>query len=654
MKNSWLFTALCALCLVWAKEVSYPLALIWVSAMAIFYIRHFQRHALFFLVMVWFLLPASKEVRPPESHIVQVQELHSSYAIAKSDSQQVLLYDVKRLAYGDVVAVDGAYQRIQGVHNFHQFYFPKWCARRGIFYGIRPKKVTVLSTGSGLRHELYVRLQTTIQDGKQRSLVNVMLYGIHEEDVSYFLCATGMHLVFVAGLLEKLLRKKLSTDHARIIVLLVLALSGYVTIFSSSLIRILCFRSMTLLFPKDHSQDLCGKRLLSVLLLAPYMAWEMSLLLTLSFSLWQLFSVHKHFYERWLLIVPFQFQYFHTCNPIQVLLFPVLRIGYGLLYICLLVSLLTSFPALCHMGLEAMEVLQKMEGWGIPLWYTPQLWWLVSWAFLFMAWIQRCHYKQVLRFVVLLLYAPCSSYLDPFGEILMVDVGQGDCTLLFLPYHKGVVMIDIMGSRYKNIPADIVVPIVQAKGYQAIDVLILTHDDFDHSGGEVQLKECLRVKQTIRKKQPYVDVQGVRIAFPLSTYQGKDANDDSILTYMQMYGLHVLCMGDAGIEAETVFLQEYDRLPVDVLKIGHHGSRTSSSQAFLHGINPSIALISSGRKNLYGHPHKEVLQTLHQENIHPLITAKDGAVSIRFTTRFAYYRTAENEVGILPLKRQEN
>lgn len=115
---------------------------------------------------------------------------------------------------------------------------------------------------------------------------------------------------------------------------------------------------------------------------------------------------------------------------------------------------------------------------------------------------------------------------------------------------------------------------------------------------------------------------------------------------MQTDQLKALFMGDAGTEAEAALLQRYD-LAVDVLKVGHHGSDTSSSLSFLHELQPQLALVSAGRNNRYHHPSTAIMQRLRQENIPALVSARDGAVSIRFSRYFSYYVSAEGAIGIL-------
>jgi len=254
---------------------------------------------------------------------------------------------------------------------------------------------------------------------------------------------------------------------------------------------------------------------------------------------------------------------------------------------------------------------------------------------------------------LLFLFAPFASYFDPFGEILMIDVGQGDCTLITLPFHQGTMLIDVMGSRNKNIPADIIVPVLKAKGIHSLDKVIITHDDLDHSGGLKQLQELMEVKEVIDTKKHDTKLHDVNIPFLLDTYQGSDANENSIITFLEVYGLRVLFMGDAGKASEAILMHEYPKLEVDVLKVGHHGSKTASSLSFIHQLRPRIGLISCGRNNRYGHPHKETLENLERERVLPLISAKDGAVSIRFHRYFSFYRTAEQKFGRLKVNHKK-
>ena len=102
-----------------------------------------------------------------------------------------------------------------------------------------------------------------------------------------------------------------------------------------------------------------------------------------------------------------------------------------------------------------------------------------------------------------------------------------------------------------------------------------------------------------------------------------------------MNNQNILLMGDAGEEREKYILKEYNLPKMDILKVGHHGSKHSTSPRFVNQIEPKISLISAGRNNLYGHPHKELLARLEDSKL--LITQIDGSVKIVLKKRTIYY-----------------
>ncbi len=650
MKNSWLLCGWCCLLLLWGHRVAFWFSLLLMLGLLLYYHRHYKAHPLFLLLLLLLQVRMTLLLREPEKPVdtvLQIREIKAGYALAHTQGQDVIVYGLEHANFNDIVQVRGIYAPVTSLHNFHRFYFPDWLKKRGIRYQIQAESYQILEEGSGMRHTLYALVQG-LSDKRQRTWINMMLYGIHEEDVSYFLTSSGLHVATLAAFLQKLLLMVCSQTNASVITLLLLGLCGHVTVFSSSLIRILLFRLVNLCCRTWNLQDRLGISMAALLLLFPYMAWELAFLLPLGFRMLSLFNVRKRSRRltSLLLLVPMQFLFFQSCNPLQLLLFPFFRYAYAFLYAGCLLSLPFSFGALFALTTRLADLLDAFQQCGRTLYYTPQLFWLCLWGRGAVCYISYTQKKPLTMLCLLFLYAPFSSWFDPFGEVLMIDVGQGDCTLITLPFHQGAVMIDIMGNRYRNIPKEVVAPIVKAKGYQKLDALILTHDDFDHSGGKEELLKELEVTRIIDNKGKAESIKGLPLTFLLRDYEGKDTNDNSIVTYMQTDQLKVLFMGDAGVEAEEALLRRYD-LTVDVLKVGHHGSDTSSSLSFLHELQPSLALVSAGRNNRYHHPSPSVMQRLKRENIPTLVSAQDGAVSIRFSRYFSYYVSAERTIGIL-------
>ena len=113
----------------------------------------------------------------------------------------------------------------------------------------------------------------------------------------------------------------------------------------------------------------------------------------------------------------------------------------------------------------------------------------------------------------------------------------------------------------------------------------------------------------------------------LQTKEYNNENDNSNVIYTELNGYKFMLMGDAGVEKEKDILDKYDISDIDVLKVGHHGSKTSSSKEFIKEINPNYSIISVGKNNRYGHPNKEVLDNLKQSKIYR--TDQDGSIMFK-------------------------
>ncbi|MEG0527442.1 MAG: ComEC/Rec2 family competence protein [Longicatena sp.] len=647
MKNTWLLIGMIWLFSKWIPYTT--LLVVFLLCMTLFYLKHYKIHVVFFIciILVFLQCCGTSQHPKPVSKIVQIKEIKANYVIASTGDYKVVLYGVDQINFDDVIEVKGEYQYIQTIHNIQQFSFEKWLNRKSIYYQMNVKTYKVIQAGTGIRSMLYQRI-SMFQNKDVVEWIKSLLYGIHEDDVSFFVTSSGMHIAFLMYLLQKALQRKLSKRSASFIVFLGIGGMAYCTLLSSTLIRILCFSLVSYLFHNSSRYDTLGISMCFVLLLFPYMAYEVAFLLPVGFRLLSLFNIQKRnaMISSLCFMIPFQLHFFHSFNPIQILSFRIFRTIYAMLYLLAGGMVLFPMKGLLDISMHLYEFVRTLESWGWDVYFTPNIFWLLLWIYYFMKYLS--YRKNDLKILCMLLaFIPCAPYIDSFGEIYMLDVGQGDCTLITLPFHQGTMLIDVMGSLYEDIPKDIIVPLLKEKGIHAIDKVIITHEDYDHSGGLKQLQDLIPVKEVIRTKQKETSLGNLRIPFIIENYEGKDANENSIVTYLEVFDISALFMGDVGIEGERELLKQYPNMEVDILKVGHHGSNTSSSIEFLHQIRPQIALISAGRNNRYHHPSTQTLERMRFENIYPLITSENGAVSIKFCKYFAFYRTADNEFGII-------
>ncbi|WIY60101.1 ComEC/Rec2 family competence protein [Bacillus arachidis] len=223
-------------------------------------------------------------------------------------------------------------------------------------------------------------------------------------------------------------------------------------------------------------------------------------------------------------------------------------------------------------------------------------------------------------------------------------VGQGDAILIILPNGQ-TVLID--GGPYEA--GEIIIQKLVEKGINHLDVVVGTHPDMDHIGGLIPIIEQMPVslvldsgktyssftyhtyRNNIKKRGiPFVRVkQGQHIPLDpqvaiqvLNNGESKDENNESSIVLKVRYGkADFLLMGDADIQTEKKIMKRYD-IHADVLKVGHHGSYTSTSEQFLKKVNPQFAILSYDKKNPYGHPHQSVVKRLKRYGVMTYVTDK--------------------------------
>ncbi|MGA6136204.1 DNA internalization-related competence protein ComEC/Rec2 [Acinetobacter dispersus] len=237
----------------------------------------------------------------------------------------------------------------------------------------------------------------------------------------------------------------------------------------------------------------------------------------------------------------------------------------------------------------------------------------------------------------------------------ILDVGQGQS--IFLQHPQQTLMIDTGGSYDEtkfSLGERVVIPFLRQQAIRTLDHVILSHLDQDHSGAFPSIQNAFditQVQSNERGEMPFKDnfslcQQGqnwsysnlkIQILSPdldglaLAKHQ---KNEQSCVVYLQFLNAqpyqNFLIMGDAGWETEYKLLQQYPDLKVDVLVLGHHGSKNSSAYDFLAVLRPKLAIASAGFDNRYGHPSQALQSRLHALNIPLLNTAQTGSLSFVF------------------------
>ena len=295
----------------------------------------------------------------------------------------------------------------------------------------------------------------------------------------------------------------------------------------------------------------------------------------------------------------------------------------------------------------------SFEGYGAMDVISPPLW-LVAGLYLFV-FFWASEYRMVLSLrgerrklkvwiAGILFYAAVVGAFNDSpvadADLVFVDVGQGDC--LHVRSEGNHMLIDGGGNMNYNIGKNTLKPYLLKNGVRRIDAALATHLHTDHFLGLEQLKEEYPVENLwtgmIKGDQLRLSNQVlVKTLWPLSIDgdTGQEENYQCSVFMIYFGPWKVLITGDLDEEGEKKLLKEYkgtDMLKADILKIGHHGSKSSTCDAFLEEVDPTFAVIQVGEGNRYGHPDRKVIEKCEKKGIMVLRNDKDGAIGFSFTS----------------------
>ncbi|WP_223192264.1 DNA internalization-related competence protein ComEC/Rec2 [Paenibacillus sedimenti] len=304
-------------------------------------------------------------------------------------------------------------------------------------------------------------------------------------------------------------------------------------------------------------------------------------------------------------------------------------------------------------------------------------------------------FTSVVSFAILLWTGYSPNRFDRSGLVQFIDVGQGDSILIHTPHGKhvlidggGTITFEKRGEEWKRrkdpfeVGRKVLVPLLKKRGVHALDLLVLTHEDADHSGGLQAVMEQVPVKQflfngtlkpnagieklfttALNRKVPLLTAHTsewieldpetrLQVLYPFAgrTKQVEllqEQNAQSIVFLLEMQGTRWLFTGDMEKETEAALLESFkeksEKQPkIDVLKVAHHGSKTSTTGAWLDYWKPTLAVISAGANNRYGHPAPDVMQRLKQAGVQIFRTDKMGEVQLEVRQGMIFSRMRIN------------
>ena len=554
------------------------------------------------------------------------------------------------------------------------------------------KSLSPLAFFHQMRRRALVHIQTHFPS-PMRHYMTGLLFGYLDKEfdeqsqlytslgIIHLFALSGMQVGFFLGWFRYgLLRLGLPKDYLFIVLLPFSLCYGLMTGWTASVLRSLV-QSLLAEFGIKKLDNM-GITLLLLFLLLPHFLLTVGGVLSCSyafllclFDFEDLSSLKKSIYTSLVLslgILPFLTYYYGTFQPVSLILTAI----FSIVFDSFLLPVLTVFFALS--GLVIFSQINPLFEW-----MESFLTWIQSWIgqplilgkpslfqfglmiavliLLFDFW-KKPQFRICLLMIFGLLMVWVKHPLT--NEVTMVDVGQGDS--IFLRSMKGdTILIDVggkvtfgskekwqEGSQTSNAEKTLI-PYLQARGVSQIDHLVLTHTDTDHIGDLEEVAKCFKIKEICVSQGALTKSSFVKrlrtIKCPVHTLKAGDklpmmgsnlqvlypnkigdgGNNDSIVLYGKLLGSSFLFTGDLEKEGEEELMASYPTLRASVLKAGHHGSKGSSSEAFLDQLHPSLALVSAGENNRYKHPNDETLERFKQRHIKVLRTDKDGAIRFK-------------------------
>ena len=589
--------------------------------------------------------------------------------------------NITNLNLGDKVTVTGTFKIPSTNTTEYLFNYKKYLKRKNIFYTVEIDSLKRVKINRNIYYYLKQKLINRLNNnsylytfilGDKSYLESDVKRAYQNLGISHLFAISGMHITLLITIIHKLLNRiKLDEKNLFLITTNILLIYLFLVGLSSSIVRAILFYiifslnniyyfyikptnlflivvSISLLINPNYIFDIGYLYSYSISFVLIKISKQLSsnnyfktifktsivsLLVSLPITLYNFYEINifSIFYN--LILIPF----------VSIIVFPLSLI------VVIIKPILPVYVFLTNI-LEKLALLLNNIKFGKLIFPRIPIIFYFIYFLLVIIYIYKpkkvfmCLFGLLLSIHYLIPYFNYSNYVE------MLEVGQGD-SLLIHTSHKNV-LLDTGGieSNKGMVFYNTINPVLKSKGIRKVDYLILSHGDFDHMGEAINIVNSFKVDKVIFNcgKHNYLEKELIKVLdkkrikyyscitelnidnnklYFLQTKDFNDENDNSNVIYTELGGYKFIFTGDASSKTEKEILNTYGLKEIDVLKVGHHGSKTSSSEEFINEINPKYSIISVGKNNRYGHPNKEVLENLKDSKIYR--TDEDGSIMFK-------------------------
>ncbi|MDD4532334.1 MAG: ComEC/Rec2 family competence protein [Bacilli bacterium] len=577
-----------------------------------------------------------------EKNYFLVRTLRSTFYISQKNNS----YEI-----GDVVSVVGHSCPLTFSHYQESFDFEKYLKSFGAYNEIKNFKVSSIFCNPIRLREIKEKLlepysveaQTIIGSMLFKDAVsNSQAYSVASNlGINYLLSSSNIHISFLFFIISNFAQRKIKERKVKNICLLWLSIILIFSEFSISIERIwlMYFLSLIHFSKEDYNFNYVEKLSLAGLLILtihPFYVLNMGFYYTFptliifsfiinTFKKREKFKKVKICLVFFILLLPYHMMADHAVNVLsvffQISCAPIFSVIYLLDNFVFLGRLSQPFLEILNSSISHFLLIFSDFSLIVPTGFFSYIDTFIY--FLFLLTIVLCHelnFKRVKKtfsfLLILLLFFTVLPNYKNYYEVHFIDVGQGDSTLI--RYRKKNILIDTGGSIYVDLAKKCLIPYFHKLKINRLDAVLTTHEDYDHVGALSSLEDNFPIAMINRggneQRMDFGDFY-IDDINKFKDWKNEDRNYTSAVYSFKIFDTSFLIMGDAPIETEKKLLHEYPNLRCDVLKVGHHGSDTSSCFEFLYQVHPQLAIISCGYNNKYGHPKKVVLDNLNRLDI---------------------------------------